>query len=120
MTDSPSPDDRPPICREFLERFRERPEFLARLFEVFLAEEPGRMARIEAAVAADDREAVRFLAHSLKGASATMGMERLRDACRGLEFAVKEDRPERLSPCCALVRSEIEAVFAAMRAGTAK
>jgi len=116
MPGSSEPTDlRPPICEDWLERFRGRPEFLARLFEVFLAEEPKRMARLDAAVAAGDLESVRFLAHALKGAAATMGMERLRDACRALEFAVKDDEPERLRLSFAAVSREIEAVFVVMR-----
>jgi HPt (histidine-containing phosphotransfer) domain-containing protein len=110
-----SEDTRPPICAEFLERFSSRPEFLDRLFEVFLAEEPGRLARIKSALDSGDAEGVRFLAHALKGAAATMGMERLRDACRDLEFAVKEDEPQLIRPCFESVRREIEAVFAVMR-----
>lgn len=110
-----TPDRRPPIDANWLERFRTRPEFLARLFEVFLAEEPKRLARIQAAVDAGDMESVRFLAHALKGASATMGMERLRDACRELEYAVRDGEPQRLPACLASVEREIAAVFAVMR-----
>jgi len=112
-----TPDRRPPINADWLTRFRSRPEFLARLFEVFLTEEPKRLARIQAAVHAGDLETVRFLAHALKGASATMGMERLSDACRALEYAVRDEEPQRLPACLAAVEREITAVFVVMRAG---
>ena len=63
---------------------RTKPDFLRRLFEVFLEEEPKRIAALGQAVSGSDLDLVRHIAHALKGAAATMGMERLRDACREL------------------------------------
>jgi HPt (histidine-containing phosphotransfer) domain-containing protein len=89
---------------------------LSRLFEVFLAEEPRRIAKLDAAVAAGDLETVNFLAHSLKGAAATMGMERLCDAARELEQAAKDSGTADLADRLALVEREVQAVFAVVRA----
>jgi len=92
-----------------------KPEFLRSLFEMFLTEEPKRIGRLAAAVSSCDLEQVRYQAHSLKGAAATMGMERLRDACRELEFAAKAGEAGDMPDCMAKIEREIEAVFEVMR-----
>ena len=116
MTDAIDPhatDTRPPIDEQWLERMRStKPEFLARLFEVFLAEEPQRIARLGEVATKGDLKQTHYLAHSLKGAAATLGMERLRDACRELERASKDGETGRLPGLFAMVRREVEAVFA--------
>lgn len=111
------PHERPPIDAAWLERMRStKPAFLRSLFEMFLTEEPKRIRRLSEAVARADLEQVRYLAHSLKGAAATMGMERLRDACRELEFAAKAGETAGLVEGLAKIEREIEAVFEVMRA----
>jgi len=110
-----APDDRPAINAEWLAHMLEaKPDFLKRLFEVFMNEEPVRLAALVAAVAMSDLEQVRYLAHSLKGAAATMGMERLRDACRELEFAAKDSDMAAISTRLLPVTQEMESVFALM------
>jgi HPt (histidine-containing phosphotransfer) domain-containing protein len=114
---STAPDDgeRPAINPVWLADMRARkPDFLRRLFDVFREDEPKRMAALEAAVAVPDLEQTRYLAHSLKGAAATLGMEPLRDACRGLEFAAKDEDTAGLPAALALVRREMERVYAEM------
>ncbi|GAB6125463.1 Hpt domain-containing protein [Humidesulfovibrio idahonensis] len=111
-----APDDRPAINAEWLAHMLEaKPDFLKRLFEVFMNEEPVRLAALVAAVVMSDVEQVRYLAHSLKGAAATMGMERLRDACRELEFAAKDGDSAAISARLVPVTQEMESVFALMR-----
>ena len=92
-----------------------KPEFLARLFEVFLADEPRRMATLGDAVCRGDLELVRYLAHSIKGAAATLGMERLRDAARELEHAAREGQSEALAQQYAVMLEEMEQVFEVIR-----
>jgi histidine phosphotransfer protein HptB len=107
----------PPIDAEWLERMqRTKPAFLRELFSMFLTEEPKRLATLCVAVAANDLEQVRYLAHSLKGAAATLGLLPLRDACRELEFAARDSLAEGLAEGLAGIENEAEAVFAAMRA----
>ncbi len=109
-------DQRPPIDAAWLERMRAgKPAFLRSLFEMFLAEEPKRVCMLSQAVTSQDMEQVRFVAHSLKGAAATMGMERLRDACRELEFAAKSGGSGGMAGCMEKIERETEAVFAVMR-----
>jgi len=91
----------------------EKSAFLGRLFEVFLQDEPARMEALATAVNTRDLKQVAYLAHSLKGAAATMAMERLRDACRGLEFAAKGEG--NLGAWLAAVLREADLVFATIR-----
>lgn len=112
-------DTRPPINADWLARMRStRPDFLKTLFEVFLADEPQRLAALGEAVAKADLELVRFLGHSIKGAAATLGMERLCDAARALEHAAKAGQGQALAKQFALVQAELEAVFAVMRSSS--
>lgn len=113
-----TPDDqRPPINAQWLERMRSiKPDFLRSLFDMFLAEEPKRILALGKAVSQCDLEQIRYMAHSVKGAAATMGMERLCDASRELERAAKDGEAD-LALCFAMVQKEIEAVYAVMREG---
>lgn len=113
---SDSQDTRPPINEAWLLRMRTtKPEFLARLFEVFLADEPGRITALGEAVCRGDLEMIRYLAHSIKGAAATLGMERLCDAARELEHAAKAGQAEALELQYTRVLGEMEKVFEVMR-----
>ncbi len=117
--ESPSVDARPPINAEWLARMRSmKPDFLARMFEIYLADEPKRFADLCAAVASGDMVQANYLAHSIKGAAATLGMERLCDACRDLEHSARDNEAAPLAGQLKLVGRELEAVFAVMRAGT--
>ena len=71
------------------------------------------------AVGMGDLEQTRFLAHSLKGGAATLGMERLRDACRELEFAARDGDTAAMAQRLVPVTREMEAVFLAMRTALA-
>ncbi len=109
-------DTRPPINAEWLARMRStKPDFLAKLFEVFLDDEPKRITALGEAVCRADLDMVRYLAHSIKGAAATLGMERLCDAARGLEHAAKDGLAESLELQYTVVLGEMEAVFEVMR-----
>ncbi len=79
-----------------LEKARGNTEFLARLFAAFVTDQPKTLAAITAALAARDMERLGFLAHSLKGASATMGARKLRAACLALEQSAKAGREDGL------------------------
>lgn len=110
---------RTPINDAWLTRMRTtKPEFLARLFEAFLADEPKRMATLGDAVCRGDLEMVRYLAHSIKGAAATLGMEPLRDTAQELEFAARDGQAEALAQQYATMLGEMERVFEIMRGDT--
>lgn len=114
--DTHAPDELPVLDPAWLERMLgARPDFVRRLFEVFLADEPARVAAMAQAIDQGDLELLRHLAHSLKGASATLGMPRVSAACRELEFAARDGRTEGLTQCQARVAREMETLYAEMR-----
>lgn len=105
------------ISPQWLKRMRTtKPDFLLRLFDVFLTEEPLRLADLGQAIASSDLEKVRYLAHSLKGASATMGADRVRDCCRELEMAAIAPQQTELLPLFQRLEQEMEHVYSVMRA----
>jgi len=111
-------DTCPPINAEWLARMTStKPELLCTLFGMFLADEPKRLADLADAIAKGDHELARYHAHSLKGAAAVMGMDRLRDACRALEVATKEtpSRAPVVTEALDMVLREAETVFGIMR-----
>jgi len=98
-----------------LEKARGNAEFLARLFAAFVTDQPKTLAAIEAALAAHDMERLGFLAHSLKGASATMGARKLRAACLALEQSAKTGREEALEEELKALRECMEEVVERMK-----
>jgi HPt (histidine-containing phosphotransfer) domain-containing protein len=79
--------DHEPISREWLAAMTKRQALLRRMFAVFVREEPQRIDRIGAALAAGDAGELRFLTHGLKGSAATLGAEPIRCCCQALEGA---------------------------------
>ncbi|MFH1914114.1 MAG: Hpt domain-containing protein [Pseudomonadota bacterium] len=65
--------------------------FLKRMFTVFIAQEPRRVAEIRDALESRDVERLRHLANALKVGAATMGVDRVRDCCLMIEKASKSD-----------------------------
>ena len=57
----------------------------AMLIDLFLGDTPELLARIEAAVAANDSQELAAAAHALKSSSATLGAIQMRDLCLQLE-----------------------------------
>lgn len=62
------------------------------LVRTFVQDSGVRVAELGAAFAEDRTDDVRKAAHSLKGASANLGLARLAEECRELEEAAREDR----------------------------
>ena len=60
-------------------------ELVVEVAAIFLADCPARLAQIEAAVAARDREAIRSAAHALKGATLNVSAAPLVECARALE-----------------------------------
>ena len=90
---------------------------LARLvIEQFLASVPGQIESLETSLAAADAAAVRLVAHSLKGASANVGGERLRQAASALEQAAEAGDLHAAKRHLADVRIQFEHLQAAMTA----
>ncbi|MEF2145908.1 MAG: Hpt domain-containing protein [Desulfovibrionaceae bacterium] len=104
-----------PISPAWFEKMQGKEAFVQRLFEVFLREEPQRVNKIKAAVKGADLAQVKFLAHSLKGAAATMGAEPLRDCCLRLELAAKSNDPLQSAEAMSCLEREIGRVYTCMR-----
>jgi signal transduction histidine kinase/ligand-binding sensor domain-containing protein/CheY-like chemotaxis protein len=60
-------------------------EIVRGVVESFVAEGPGRLARMQQAIRDGDSEALTFAAHVLKGSAAQLGAARLAESCRELE-----------------------------------
>ncbi|MES9995031.1 Hpt domain-containing protein [Desulfovibrio aminophilus] len=105
-----------PITTSWMEEMTaKRPALVARMFTVFLEEEPKRLEAVRKALAAGDAETLRFLAHSLKGASAALGAEILRGHCLALEQAAGSGDLTVAPACLSELEAEMERVFAFMR-----
>ena len=83
---APPPSSQQPIISEFAED----PD-IAPLVQSFVVGLKEQCARLEAAVASDDRESVRRIAHQLKGAGGGYGFPSLTDTAKVLEAAAKND-----------------------------
>nr|BFE73760.1 hypothetical protein GCM10020092_070610 [Actinoplanes digitatis] len=62
-----------------------QPDTVTNLITTFLDEAPGQLAELDLAVAAGDADAVRFAAHSLKGAASNLGAGAMASVCEILE-----------------------------------
>ncbi|EHJ46835.1 multi-sensor hybrid histidine kinase [Solidesulfovibrio carbinoliphilus subsp. oakridgensis] len=75
---------------ELLAKARGNTGFLMKLFGAFVAEQPINLESMREALAMADFDQLAFMAHSLKGASATMCAPALREASHNLERAAKD------------------------------
>ena len=100
---------------ELLAKARGNTSFLMKLFSAFVAEQPGNLESIREALALADFEQLAFLAHSLKGASATMCAPILREACHDLERAAKDHDLPRAQAGLAGMETAMTDVQRAMR-----
>jgi signal transduction histidine kinase/DNA-binding response OmpR family regulator len=101
----------PAVDRGTLERLIESmgdAKFVAELLETFAADAPRMIDGIIEAIAAQDADTVRRLAHTLKSNAATFGAMPLSDACRELERVAKDGGLEDTSELAGIVRSEYE------------
>ncbi|MDD4730414.1 MAG: Hpt domain-containing protein [Desulfovibrio sp.] len=104
-----------PISKPWFEKMRGKEAFITRLFTVFLREEPQRVAKIRAAMERNDLDEVKYLAHSLKGAAATLGAEPLRQACLELEMAAKSNNEAQSSLALQHLDEQIGRVYERMQ-----
>jgi CheY-like chemotaxis protein len=86
------------------------PDPLAELIDLYLADAPGRIAALAAAVEKLDLESLRTAAHSLKGSSSNLGARKLARLASRLEQAVRTGGLEGAQGLVAQIREEYEAV----------
>jgi len=75
------------------ERFPGRASFIDRLAQTLLRTQGETPARLREAVAHDDRAAIVFIAHTLKGMAGNLMAERLHGLARDTEMAAREESP---------------------------
>ena len=72
--------------------FADDPE-MSEIVGLFVGELPQRLKRLEGAMKAADTEALRVIAHQMKGAGAGYGFDGISAAGESLEAAIVQDRP---------------------------
>jgi signal transduction histidine kinase/CheY-like chemotaxis protein len=111
----PKPE-RPVVNRDWLDRMAaNRKDFVKRMFGVYIEAEPKRLADTGQALAAGDLAKVGVLAHSIKGASATLGGEGTRQAASELEAAAKAGDTARARTALADLEIEFSRLLDFMR-----
>lgn len=75
------------------ERYQNRDTFINRLLNSVVNSHSNSSAELAQALQRDDMEAVRFIAHSIKGVAGNLEAPRLRDLARDVETAARERSP---------------------------
>jgi histidine phosphotransfer protein HptB len=99
------------------------PEFANELVDLFVKDSWARVDALTKALEASDRDALRTVAHSLKGSAGTVGARRLATICHQLEQHALGSNDQRIATALVTdVRNELAAlvtVFADAKLGTA-
>jgi HPt (histidine-containing phosphotransfer) domain-containing protein len=101
---------------ELLETVGGDREFLAELVDTYLADSPGLLAELRAAVANDDAATARRAAHTLKSTSASFGANGLAADCREIEATAAAGNFVGLGEQVELAAASYAQVEAALRA----
>ena len=108
------------VLAELLEAVGDDPTFVDELVDTFLAEAPGFLAAIDAAVADGDAGRLLVPAHTLKGNAATMGAARLAEISRTLEERARNGDLAGAGVDAAAARTEMARVVTALDAARAR
>jgi CheY-like chemotaxis protein len=116
-----SAEDEYPIDMRVLERLQARighdkQQKLAELITLFLDHTFSFFAQLEQASQQGDMAALRYVAHTLKSSSASLGANQLSAYCRTLESASHSDDPDRVVEHAAQVVAELRRVHTALQA----
>jgi two-component system sensor histidine kinase/response regulator len=93
-----------------------QPDVLRDVLQLFLSDAPMRLQAIDAACASGDAAALQRAAHTMKGASGTIGATRLQQACRRLEELARVPDVQSAPPVVESVRRAYAEVASAIRA----
>lgn len=85
------------------------------LIATYIQDSRVRLEELQQAFQQGNAEAVRKAAHSLKGASANLGLVYLTDLCQTLEMAAREERLQGQEACLLQVQQEQERAVALLR-----
>lgn len=72
--------------------------YLEKIVRIFLEHTPQGMSAVHAGQSANDLEAIRQAAHSLKSSAGVLGARRLRELCESIEGLARERKSDQLSP----------------------
>jgi HPt (histidine-containing phosphotransfer) domain-containing protein len=100
--------------RALLESMENDAEFLKAVIGVFLADCPGMLAEIRAAVAARDATRVMSASHALKGSVSFFGVQRAVEAARILESMGKEEELQGANEALCVLEREMALVVLAL------
>jgi signal transduction histidine kinase/AmiR/NasT family two-component response regulator/HPt (histidine-containing phosphotransfer) domain-containing protein len=112
---SPTVQGEPLDWTELLAKARGNTGFLMKLFGAFVAEQPTSLEAMREALALSDLDQLAFMAHSLKGASATMCAPILREACHDLERAAKGNDIQKANATFVVMEAAMAEVLRAMQ-----
>ncbi|MFZ5812074.1 MAG: ATP-binding protein, partial [Thermodesulfobacteriota bacterium] len=99
-----------------LEKARGNAAFVHKLFAAFVEEKPGMLGDMRQALSAGDLERLAFLAHSLKGAAATMGAKTLSAAAKNLDVTARTGDRDMTDKAMRNVETALDPVLARMKA----
>ena len=100
--------------KALLESMENDGEFLKTLIGIFLADCPGKLAAIQAAVVAHDPREIMNTSHSLKGSVSVFGAKSAADAAQNLEDMGREGKHEGFGEPFALLKREMALVSFAL------
>ena len=107
------------VLAELREAVGDDPVFIDQLVDTFLAEAPGFLVAIDAAVAAGSPSALVLPAHTLKGNSTTIGAMQLAELARSLEERGRRGQMDGADDDAAAAGAELDRVVAALDAARA-
>ena len=116
MRTAPGSIDTTNIVQVCLSDGRIDQNLLREMLGYFIDENRRRMDKALAAVATDDREVLRQLAHAVRGSAAMIGAGHLHHLATTLEHDATAGDPDRLRAAVGSLRREFMAVHAALRA----
>jgi HPt (histidine-containing phosphotransfer) domain-containing protein len=100
-----------PVDRARMLEMREQyGDLIAQLVDIFADTTPAALADLQSALERDDRETLRAVAHSLKGACQNVGALAMAELCRALE-----DDPAAAATHLPRLRAAVEPTLAALR-----
>jgi CheY-like chemotaxis protein len=92
------------------------PDILAELIEMYLSDTPPRLGSLKEAIASGDANAVRELAHSVKGSSSNLGAQRMAQLCAQLEAYGKSGDLSDAGPVAQKLDAEFQKTMSALNA----
>lgn len=85
-----------------------------RISSVFLKHMPNRLQELDEALRIEDRNEIHRLAHSIQGAAASVGGQRVHDAALDIEMRVRECSLEIIPPLALVLREEFDRLRAVL------